>query len=96
MKPSIVILLSIMLSLSGCSVFKKSASGAKDVVGGAGNAVGQVFKSEEIKPWQRNILAEDSMQLVPDVMDAYYNIICYLEKVEIITAVRTNNTVRNF
>ena len=40
----------------------------------------EVFKSEEVKPWQRNILAEDGMQLVPDSMDAYVDEHIYFSK----------------
>lgn len=80
MKIIIAVLLCLMLVLSGCSVLKKTADGAKDAASGAGETVGQIFKSESIKPWQRNILAEDSMQLVPDAMDAYVDEHIYFSK----------------
>ena len=70
MKLSFTIWLSLMLSLSACSVLKKTAGQAKDVASGTSSTVGQILKSEPIKPWQRNILSEDSMQLVSDTMDA--------------------------
>ena len=75
-----IFMLSALLVLTGCSALKKTASGTKDVAKGVGKTVGDIFKSEPIKPWQRNILSEDSMQLVPDAMDAYVDEHTYFSK----------------
>ena len=80
MRKMVALSLVLMMCLSGCSALKKTAGGAKDVATGAGKTVGQIFKSEPIKPWQRSILAEDSMQLVSDSMDAYVDEHTYFSK----------------
>ncbi len=80
MRKLILVVLMLVLALSGCSVLKKTAKGAQGAVSGAGKTVSNIFKSEPIKPWERNILAEDSMQLVPDAMDAYVDEHIYFSK----------------
>ncbi|MBL1433899.1 MAG: DUF4266 domain-containing protein [Gammaproteobacteria bacterium] len=80
MKKIAALSLILVIGLSGCSVLKKTASGAKGAAVGAGKTVGQIFKPESVKPWQRSILSEDSMQLTPDAMDAYVDEHVYFSK----------------
>lgn len=41
---------------------------------------GQAFKHEKVEPWQRDILAQDSMQHTPDAMQSYANDHIYFSK----------------
>lgn len=54
-----------MLVLSGCSLTQ---------------AAGDAFKTEPVQPWERDILADDSMQLDPDGMQAYADDHIYFSK----------------
>lgn len=64
MKP-FFLLLSCICILPGCSLYQ----GAK-----------QAFTSEKVHAWQRNILAQDSMQAVPDAMQSYADDHIYFSK----------------
>jgi len=39
-----------------------------------------LFKFEEVKPWQRGVLAQDDMQLIPDTMQSYADDHVYFSK----------------
>lgn len=41
---------------------------------------GSMFKFEQVKPWQRGVLAQDDMQLVPDSMQSYADDHLYFSK----------------
>ena len=41
---------------------------------------GSALKVEQVKPWQRGVLAQDSMQLVPDEMENYSDNHMYFSK----------------
>ena len=41
---------------------------------------GGVFSVEPVKPWQRGVLAQDDMQLVPDEMESYADDHMYFSK----------------
>lgn len=43
-------------------------------------SVKEVVTFEDVKPWERNILAQESMQLVPDVMESYSDDHIYFSK----------------
>ena len=51
--------------LSGCSLY---------------NSANSAFKAEEIKPWERNILARDDMQLDPDPVRTFSDEHIYFSK----------------
>ncbi|HEX5635462.1 MAG: DUF4266 domain-containing protein [Gammaproteobacteria bacterium] len=38
------------------------------------------FSTEKVEPWQRHILAQDSMQLIPDAMQSYADDHIYFSK----------------
>jgi len=38
------------------------------------------LKFEEVKPWQRGVLAQDDMQLIPDSMQSYADDHVYFSK----------------
>lgn len=57
MKISFIVIIPV-LAINGCSLK---------------NAAIDAFKIEEVKPWERNILAQESMQLDPDSMQSYAN-----------------------
>jgi hypothetical protein len=52
------VIITLALTMSGCSL--------KD-------ATVQAFSIEEVKPWERDILAQESMQFDPDGMQSYAN-----------------------
>lgn len=52
-------------SLSGCSFY---------------NATGEAFTTENVEPWQRDILAQDDMQLDPDGMRSFADEHIYFSK----------------
>lgn len=62
---SITIILFCITTLSACSLYQ----GAKSA-----------FTSEKVEPWQRDILAQDSMQLSPDPMQSYADDHIYFSK----------------
>ena len=35
------------------------------------STLGDISETEDVKPWQRGMLAQDQMQLEPDLMQAY-------------------------
>lgn len=39
-----------------------------------------MFKVEKVKPWQRGVLAQEDMQLVPDQMQSYADDHVYFSK----------------
>ena len=41
---------------------------------------GSMFKIEQVKPWQRGVLAQDDMQLIPDEMQSYADDHMYFSK----------------
>ena len=41
---------------------------------------GSMFKIEKVKPWQRGVLAQDDMQLIPDSMQSYADDHLYFSK----------------
>ncbi len=43
-------------------------------------SVGEIFSVEPVKPWQRGVLAQDSMQLIPDSMESYAEDHIYFSK----------------
>lgn len=55
----------IFWSLTACSLYQGTYS---------------AFKYEKVHPWQRDTLALDSMQLVPDAMQSYANDHIYFSK----------------
>ena len=55
----------IFWSLTACSLFQGTYS---------------AFKYEKVEPWQRDTLAQDSMQLVPDAMQSNANDHIYFSK----------------
>ena len=55
----------ICLILPGCSLY---------------NSAGDAFSIEEIKPWERNILARDDMQLEPDPVRTFSDEHIYFSK----------------
>ena len=52
----LIITISLSLFMSGCSVF---------------HSAGQAFSMEDVQPWQRDVLAQDDMQLDPDAMRTF-------------------------
>ena len=42
---------------------------ASTLVLAACSSVGDIIGSEDVKPWQRGVLARDDMQLIPDVLE---------------------------
>jgi hypothetical protein len=44
------------------------------------DATVNVFKTQEVQPWERDILAQDSMQLDPDAMQSYVDDHIYFSK----------------
>ena len=61
----ITLLLLCLCTQSACSLYQ----GAKNT-----------FTAENVEPWQRDILAQDSMQLVPDAMQSYADDHIYFSK----------------
>ena len=55
----------ICLFLSGCSLY---------------HSAGDAFSIQEIKPWERNILARDDMQLEPDPVRTFSDEHIYFSK----------------
>ncbi len=47
---------------------------------GGCSAMGDALKFEDVKPWQRGVLAQDDMQLVPDAMESYADDHLYFSK----------------
>ncbi len=41
---------------------------------------GSMFKVETVKPWQRGVLAQEDMQLIPDKMQGYADDHLYFSK----------------
>ncbi len=64
MNKLITIALLSMLA-SGCSMYESTR---------------QALKTEPVQPWERDILADDSMQLEPDGMKAYVDDHIYFSK----------------
>ena len=44
------------------------------------SGMGGAFKIEPVKPWQRGVLAQDDMQLIPDEMENYADDHMYFSK----------------
>jgi len=61
----LIITISLSLFMSGCSVF---------------NSAGQAFSMEDVQPWQRDVLAQDDMQLDPDPMRTFADEHIYFSK----------------
>lgn len=61
----IAISLGISLSTSSCSFY---------------NSVDQAFTMENVEPWQRDVLAQDDMQLDPDAMRTFADEHIYFSK----------------
>lgn len=55
----------LSLSLSSCSFY---------------NAAGEAFSMENVEPWQRDVLAQDEMQLDPDAMRTFADEHIYFSK----------------
>jgi len=47
---------------------------------GGCTVLGDVFTFEPVQPWQRGVLAQDSMQLIPDPMESYADDHLYFSK----------------
>ncbi len=62
---TLALIVFIHCTLSACSLYQ-----------GARTA----FKHEKVEPWQRDVLAQDSMQLIPDPMQSYVNDHIYFSK----------------
>lgn len=60
-----IITLFICLMLSGCSLY---------------NSANSAFNVEDIKPWEKNILARDDMQLDPDPVRTFSDEHIYFSK----------------
>jgi len=57
--------LGLVLTLSGCSFY---------------NSAGEAFTMENVEPWQRDVLAQDDMQLDPDGMRTFADEHIYFSK----------------
>ena len=44
------------------------------------NATVEAFKTEKVNPWDRGTLAEESMQLTPDIIESYTDEHIYFSK----------------
>lgn len=44
------------------------------------STLGDIAHSEAVKPWERNVLAQESMQLEPDAMQAYADTHIYFSR----------------
>ena len=60
-----IFLISCCLALSACSVK---------------NSVTDAFRSEKVNPWDRDILADESMQLTSDIIESYTDEHIYFSK----------------
>ena len=43
-------------------------------------SLGDVFSIEKVKPWQRGVLAQEDMQLIPDEMESFSDDHIYFSK----------------
>jgi len=62
---TLTISLGLSLSLSSCSFY---------------NSAGEAFTMENVEPWQRDVLAQDDMQLDPDGMRTFADEHIYFSK----------------
>lgn len=63
-------LITILLTMNGCSAMKDMSNTVKD----------SMFNYEKVKPWQKGELAKEDMQLVDDGMLNYANEHIYFSK----------------
>ena len=62
---NLILILCCIFILPACSLYKGAA---------------HAFTTENVEPWQRDILAQDSMQLIRDAMQSYADDHSYFSK----------------